>query len=131
MFSILLFLNKVLEPYGLKIIGRMVGLMGLFGLIVQPLWQLGKFFYMPGRMHKVKRYRVIASLAVVAALVAVFLFVPLPFHLTLQLRRQTARRHDRLCRGGRTPGRSVCRAGAIRPTRASSAGHGWTTSNWS
>ncbi len=80
-FSILLFLNKVLEPYGLKVIGRLVGAIGLFGLIVQPLWQLVKFFYMPGRMHKVKRYRVIASLAVVAALVAVFLFVPLPFHL--------------------------------------------------
>ena len=81
-FSILLFLNKVLEPYGLKIIGRLVGLAGVFGLIVQPVWQLVKFFYMPGRMHKVKRYRVIASLAVVAALVAVFLFVPLPFHVT-------------------------------------------------
>jgi putative peptide zinc metalloprotease protein len=80
-FSILLFLNKVLEPYGLKVIGRLVGAIGLFGLIVQPLWQLVKFFHMPGRMHKVKRYRVIASLAVVAALVAVFLWVPLPFHL--------------------------------------------------
>jgi len=36
---------------------------------------------MPGRMHKVKRVRVIASLAVVGALVAVFFFVPLPFHV--------------------------------------------------
>ncbi len=81
-FSILLFLNKVLEPYGLKVIGRLIGAMGFFGLVVQPLWQLGKFFYMPGRMHKVKRYRVIASLSVVAALIAIFLFVPLPFHVT-------------------------------------------------
>ena len=81
-FSILMFLNKVLEPYGLKVIGRLIGAMGFFGLIVQPLWQLGKFFYMPGRMHKVKRYRVIASSAVLAALVGVFLFVPLPFHVT-------------------------------------------------
>ncbi len=81
-FSILMFLNRVLEPYGLKVIGRLVGLAGLFGLIVQPVWQLCKFFYMPGRMHKVKRYRVIASLAVVAALIAVFLFMPLPFHVT-------------------------------------------------
>lgn len=80
-FSILLFLNKVLEPYGLKIIGRIIGALGLFGLVVQPLWQLGKFFYLPGRMHKVKRHRVLASLAVVAALVAAFLYLPLPFHL--------------------------------------------------
>ena len=41
-FSILLFLNKVLEPYGLKIIGRIVGLAGLFGLVVQPMWQLAQ-----------------------------------------------------------------------------------------
>ncbi len=81
-FSILLFLNKVLEPYGLKIIGRIVGAIGLFGLIVQPLWQLGKFFYMPGRMHKVKRHRVLATLTVVAVAVAAFLFLPLPFHLS-------------------------------------------------
>jgi putative peptide zinc metalloprotease protein len=81
-FSILMFLNKVLEPYGLKIIGRLVGAIGVFGLVVQPLWQLAKFFYLPGRMHKVKRHRVMASLGVVAALVGVFLYVPLPFHIT-------------------------------------------------
>lgn len=81
-FSILLFLNKVLEPYGLKVIGRLVGAMGLFGLVVQPIWQLGKFFYMPGRMHKVKRVRVAVSVAVIAGLLAVFFFVPLPFHLS-------------------------------------------------
>jgi putative peptide zinc metalloprotease protein len=33
-------------------------------------------------MHKVKRVRVMASLAVLAALAGVFLFVPLPFHVT-------------------------------------------------
>ncbi len=81
-FSILMFLNKVLEPYGLKVVGRLIGAMGFFGLVVQPLWQLGKFFYMPGRMHKVKRLRVFACLVVLAALVGVFLFVPLPFHVT-------------------------------------------------
>ncbi len=81
-FSILLFLNKVLEPYGLKIIGRLVGAIGLFGLIVQPVWQLGKFFYMPGRMHKMKRHRVAASLAIVVGVIGGVLFLPLPFHVT-------------------------------------------------
>ena len=79
--SILLFLNKVLEPYGLQVIGRMIGAIGFFGLVVQPLWQLGKFFYIPGRMHKVKRHRVAISLAVVAALIAGVLFIPLPYHV--------------------------------------------------
>jgi putative peptide zinc metalloprotease protein len=80
--SICMFLNKVLEPFGLKVIGQMVAAMGFFGLIVQPLWQLGKFFYMPGRMHKVKKPRVIASLAAVGAVIAAVVFVPLPHSVT-------------------------------------------------
>ncbi len=79
--SILLFLNKVLEPYGLQVIGRIIGAIGFFGLVVQPLYQLGKFFYIPGRMHKVKRHRVAISLAVVVLLIAGIVFVPLPYHV--------------------------------------------------
>jgi putative peptide zinc metalloprotease protein len=77
-FSICWFLNSVLEPYGLKVLGQVVAAAGFFGLVVQPLWQLGKFFYMPGRMHKVKRHRVVASIAVVLALLGFVLFMPLP-----------------------------------------------------
>lgn len=77
--SICWFLNKVLEPYGLKILGQMIAAMGFFGLVVQPLWQLGKFFYMPGRMHKVKRHRVIASLATALTVLGLVLFLPLPY----------------------------------------------------
>jgi putative peptide zinc metalloprotease protein len=80
-FSICWFLNKVLEPYGLKILGQLVAAAGFFGLVVQPLWQLGKFFYTPGRMHKVKRLNLLISLAVVAALLAFVLFMPLPYTL--------------------------------------------------
>jgi putative peptide zinc metalloprotease protein len=76
--SIVMFLNKVFEPYGLKIIGQIIAFAGFFGLVVQPLWALGKFFYMPGRMHKVKRHRVAASLGVVGVIVLAFLFVPFP-----------------------------------------------------
>jgi putative peptide zinc metalloprotease protein len=84
-FSICYFLNKVLEPYGLKILGQLVALAGLFGLVVQPLYQLGKFFYLPGRMSKVKKHRVAASLAVVAAIVLAVMYVPLPFHVNATL----------------------------------------------
>ncbi len=62
----------------MKIIGQFIAATGFFGLIVQPLWQLARFFYMPGRMHKVKKHRVIASLAVVGAVLAAVLFLPLP-----------------------------------------------------
>ena len=80
--SIMFFLSKVLEPYGLQIIGQLLAVMGLFGLVVQPLYKLGKFFYQPGRMHKVKRHRVVATLSVAGALVLAILFVPLPFHVS-------------------------------------------------
>jgi putative peptide zinc metalloprotease protein len=80
-FSICYFLNKILEPYGLKVLGQLVAVAGLFGLVVQPMYQLVKFFYLPGRMHKVKKHRLAASLAVVAAIVLAVLYVPLPFHV--------------------------------------------------
>lgn len=76
--SILMFMNKVLEPYGLKVVGQVIALVGLFGLVVQPLWKLGKFFYTPGSMHKVKKHRLIATAAVVGTVIAAVVFIPLP-----------------------------------------------------
>ena len=78
-FSILFFLNKVFEPYGLKIIGQLIALSGFVGLVIQPLVMLFKFFYTPGRMSKVKKPRVIATVAVLATALAVILFLPLPY----------------------------------------------------
>jgi putative peptide zinc metalloprotease protein len=79
--SIVMFLTQVFEPYGLKIIGQAIGLVGLFGLIVQPVWQLAKFFHVPGRMHEVKRHRVIATLAIIGALIAAVIYIPLPHYV--------------------------------------------------
>ncbi|MCA9173640.1 MAG: hypothetical protein KDB14_04065 [Planctomycetales bacterium] len=81
-FSIMWFLNKILEPYGLKVIGQMIAIAGLFGLVVQPLIHLAKFFYVPGRMHKVKKYRVVLTVLVVAAAAAFVIWVPLPFRVS-------------------------------------------------
>lgn len=81
MFSILYFMNKILEPYGLKVIGQMVAVIGIIGLVIQPLIKLGKFFYIPGRMHKVKRIRVAITSTVLAAVVGFMLLVPLPYQI--------------------------------------------------
>jgi putative peptide zinc metalloprotease protein len=78
-FSILFFLNRVFEPYGLKIIGQAIGLVGVFGLVVQPLYQLFQFFYVPGRMNKVKKHRVYVTLGVVALAGLAIAFIPLPY----------------------------------------------------
>ncbi len=77
--SIMLFLNKVLEPYGLKVIGQVVAFAGLVGMVVQPFWQLIKFFKVPGRMHQVKRKNLVTTFAVASVLIAAFLYFPLPY----------------------------------------------------
>jgi putative peptide zinc metalloprotease protein len=77
-FSICYFLTQFLEPYGLKPLGQAIALVSLWGLMGQPLWQLYKYFKVPGRLNKVKRVPFLVSCAVVASLVAVAVLVPLP-----------------------------------------------------
>ncbi len=77
--SILYFLYKIFEPYGLKVIGQLIIAMSLYGLFVQPLYRLGKFFYVPGRWDKVKKPRMYASLAGLAVVALLALFLPLPY----------------------------------------------------
>jgi putative peptide zinc metalloprotease protein len=90
--SILFFLYKVFEPYGLAIVGRGIAAMSIYGLLFQPIYQLGKFFYVPGRIHKVKKPRMFATLAVIAAAVAAVLFLPLPHSVlcTLEIQARDA-----------------------------------------
>lgn len=80
-FSICWFLIKVLEPYGLAMIGRMVAVVGFAGLIIQPVKQTYKFCRTPGRLQKVKRGRLAATLAVAGAVIAFVVLVPLPHHI--------------------------------------------------
>ena len=78
LFSILFFLYKIFEPYGLQIIGQTILTVSLVSLVGQPLYRLGKFFYVPGRWDKVKKPRMYGSLAVVGVLVMLVLWLPLP-----------------------------------------------------
>src|SRR5690606_24809135 len=79
--GIVMFLNQVLEPYGLRIIGRLFAIIGFGGLIAKPIWDSIKFIRTPGRMAKVKRSYLATTVAVVAVAVAAFCFVPLPYHI--------------------------------------------------
>ena len=80
-FSICWFLIKVLEPYGLAVIGRTVAVAGFAGMIVQPIWQSIKFIRTPGRMAKVKKGRLAGSLGVLAAVIAAVCLIPFPHHV--------------------------------------------------
>ncbi len=77
-FSILFFLNQVFEPYGLKIIGQMIAITGIVGLVVHPLWSLGKFLHLPGRMDQMKWPRLATTIGVVLLLILSVLLIPFP-----------------------------------------------------
>ncbi len=80
-FGIIWFLNQVLKPYDLEAVGRVIAVAGLIGLVAQPIFQTYKFLKTPGKAAKMKPKRVVASLAVAAAIIGFVGFVPLPFHV--------------------------------------------------
>ncbi|MCF0234891.1 MAG: hemolysin D, partial [Thermoguttaceae bacterium] len=81
MASILFFVYKFFDGYGLKIVAQVIAAMSLFGLLVMPLWKIGKFFWVPGRIYRVKKSHFYPSLAGLAALIAGFCFIPFPFSI--------------------------------------------------
>src|SRR5690606_29424741 len=83
--SILYFLNKVFEPYGLKVLGQLIALMSIYGLLIQPLVKLFKYFRVPGRLGKVKRARLLISTAVVLLAIAAVMSIPLPMNVYASL----------------------------------------------
>jgi putative peptide zinc metalloprotease protein len=83
--SILYFLNRVFEPYGLKAIGQLIAMGACYGLVVQPLVSAYKFFSVPGRLGKVERKRMWGTISLLAVAIAAVLFVPLPSHLFCNL----------------------------------------------
>ncbi len=84
-FSILWFLTEVFRPYRLEIIGNLIGMMSLYGLIGMPLYKLVKFFWVPGRVEKVKKPRMFATLGLLAGLVAFIVWAPLPYDVICPL----------------------------------------------
>jgi len=83
--SIFWFLYHVLEPYGLKIVGQLLGLLMIFSLIVVPLVRLGYFLCQPARVQEVNKFRAAVSLAVVLVVLTAILCVPLPYYVACTL----------------------------------------------
>ncbi len=80
-FSILYFLNRVFQPYGLKVLGQAIALGSIYGLIGQPLWSMYKFFKVPGRLGDVKRARLYATLALIVSAIVGIGLIPFPSHV--------------------------------------------------
>lgn len=76
--AILWFLYQFFKPMGLESIGATFALVSLASLVGMPLYKLGRFFYIPGRIEQVKKPRMYASLAVLTAVAAACFLIPLP-----------------------------------------------------
>lgn len=83
--SILYFLNRVFEPYGLKVLGQAIAIGSIYGLLIQPLVKMYRFFKVPGRLGKVSRVRIYATVTVILAALVGIGFVPLPSHVYCSL----------------------------------------------
>jgi putative peptide zinc metalloprotease protein len=84
-FSILWFLYQVFKPYRLEVVGQLIAGMALYSLLFQPVYKMVKFFYVPGRIDKVKKPRMYATLGVIAAVAAFIALVPFPFDVMCTL----------------------------------------------
>jgi len=77
--SILFFLHTLFKQYELIIIGRALAAMALFSLIVMPIYKVIKFFWIPGRIYKVKAYRFYTSIALFIGVLLFLVFFRLPY----------------------------------------------------
>jgi len=56
----------VFEPYGLKVVSQTLAVISITSLVAMPLYKVGKFFYVPGRLNQVKRKNVNITLSILA-----------------------------------------------------------------
>jgi putative peptide zinc metalloprotease protein len=78
---ILIFLNKVFEPYGLQVIGQVIAAMSIATLAGMPLYKLYKFLKNPGMRYQIKMRRAWISLGLIVLVAGMLLSIPLPYHV--------------------------------------------------
>jgi putative peptide zinc metalloprotease protein len=77
-FSILYFFYRFLEPYKLGAVSMMLAVAAAASMFIWPVYRLGKNIHRRGRLPDMKRKRVTITMLALLALVAAFLFLPLP-----------------------------------------------------
>jgi putative peptide zinc metalloprotease protein len=77
-FSILIFLDKFLEPVGLGVVSRMLALAAAGSMVGWPVYRMCKAIHKRGRLPDMKPRRVTVTVSFVVVLILAFLFLPLP-----------------------------------------------------
>ncbi len=78
---ILLFLNKVFEPYGLQVVGKIIAAMSIGMMLGMPLYKLYKFLKNPVQRYQIKMNRTLISFATIFGVTAILLSIPLPYYV--------------------------------------------------
>jgi putative peptide zinc metalloprotease protein len=84
-FSILVMLNRFLEPYKLQTFSHLMAVFAAGSMAGWPLYRLGKNLHKRGRLPDMKPLRVAVSASVVGAAVLFFFLVPLPLSRVRQI----------------------------------------------
>jgi len=79
--SIFWFFYRVLDPYGLKVVGQMLGVAMIISLIVTPLVRLTRFVLQPARPQEIDKMRATLSFGLIGLTAAAILCVPLPYYV--------------------------------------------------
>jgi putative peptide zinc metalloprotease protein len=79
--SIFWFLYRVLQPYGLAIVGQLLGAAMIGSLVIWPLIRLIRFVLEPARGDSMNFTRAALGMGVVGAVAAAILAVPLPYYV--------------------------------------------------
>ncbi len=85
LLAILWFLTKVFEPYRLQVLGYALAAISLVGLVAMPVAKVVRFFWVPGRLEKVKPMRMTISLGCLAALGLGVCLIPVPYKVRCAL----------------------------------------------
>lgn len=87
-FSIFWFFYRVLEPYGLQVIGQMLGVAMIVSLVVVPLVRLTRFVLQPARPQDVNKMRALVCVSVIVVAAGGLLCVPLPYYVAASFEMQ-------------------------------------------
>jgi putative peptide zinc metalloprotease protein len=92
LFGIIWFLYKVFEPYGLKVVSQTLAFVSVVSLVTMPVYKLGKYFSVPGRIDKMDRKNINITLGVLASIFLFIAFCPLPYRVicTLEIKPRDA-----------------------------------------
>ncbi len=81
LFGVLWFLDHAFKPYRLQVIGQMIAVAAIVGLVAVPIVRVGQFFWVPGRIEKVNKFRAVGTLAAMVLAGIGVATAPLPYHV--------------------------------------------------